>query len=160
MDWHRVAGDFEPDGSLRDIYVPGTSLDDWQRVLDALQERWPLLDYTLDGEAAPLPGRAEDIFDARRERTVKLSFVVADARVFCHFFVEEEIEFDIDPREVTQPEQVDALTDFMATLGRVTAKPVLLTMESSPEAVIFRYSPESDEVIWVEPHFVTGRGGW
>ena len=157
MDWNRVAGDFEPDGSLRDLYVLETSLDDWQRVLDALQERWPPLAYTLDGDPAVLPRRAEEIFDARRERAAMLSFVVAEATVNCHFFVEDEIEFDIDPREVSRPDQVDALTAFMATLGRVTAKTVLLTMENSPEAVIFRYSAESDEVIWVEPRFATGR---
>lgn len=29
MKWERVSGDFEWDGSLRDIYVPGTTLPDW-----------------------------------------------------------------------------------------------------------------------------------
>jgi hypothetical protein len=150
MDWQRVARDFEADGSLRDIYVQGTGLNDWQNVVDALRESWPSPAYTLDGEPAALPRRVEAIFDAPREQAALLSLAVGDARVTCHFFVEDEIEFSVDPREIAGPAQVEALTEFMALLGRATGKTVMLTLENAPEAVIFRYSVEEDEVIWVE----------
>lgn len=151
MDWKRVAGDFEPDGSLRDIYVRETGRDDWQKVLDALREQWPSLSFTLDGEPAVLPRRVESIFDAQREKAAALCLIVGGAKLICHFFVEDEIEFDLDPREIAGPAQREALVGFMALLGRATGKPVVLTLENAPEAVIFRYGVESDEVVWVEP---------
>lgn len=157
MDWQRVAEDFEPDGSLRDIYVLETSLDAWQSVIDTLRQRWSSLTFTLNGEPATLPQRVEAIFDARREQAALLSLMVGGAQLVCHFFVEDEIEFDIDPREITGPAQLEALIEFMALLGRITAKTVVLTHENSPEAVILRYSAESDEVTWVPPDFVRGR---
>jgi hypothetical protein len=150
MDWQRVARDFEADGSLRDIYVLETSLDDWQKVVDALRGRWPSPVFTLDGEPATLPRRVEAIFDAPREQAALLSLAVGEARAACHFFVEDRIEFDIDPRQIAGPAQVEAVAEFMALLGRATGKTVVLTLENAPEAVILRYSVEEDEVIWVE----------
>ena len=75
--------------------------------------------------------------------------MVGDAQVNCHFFVEDEIEFDLDPREVTGPNQVEAIVGFMTLLGDVTGKAVTLTMENTPEAVIFRRLPGRQSVEWV-----------
>ena len=119
-------------------------------MLDTLHETRPSLTYRLDGEPAAPPQRVEAIFEAGRTQGVLLCFLVGEATMNCHFFVEDEIEFDLDPREIGGPAQAEALTGFMALLGRATAKTVVLTMENAREAVIFRYSVESDEVVWVE----------
>lgn len=37
LEWARMSGFFEWDGSLRDSYVFGTSLPDWNRLLDGLR---------------------------------------------------------------------------------------------------------------------------
>jgi hypothetical protein len=41
MTWTEIASDFEWDGMLRDVYVLNTTIDDWQRVLDALKDLTP-----------------------------------------------------------------------------------------------------------------------
>ena len=54
--------------------------------------------------------------------------------------MEDEIELDIDPREVTSPTAVDRVLEFMERLGAHLARDVILTEENSPEHVWFRYS--------------------
>jgi hypothetical protein len=147
MDWHRIAPDFEPDGSLRDIYILRTDLADWQHVLDALGKWTPAPTLILGGQSASLPVRAEKMFSGD-ERPL-LSILVGGATLNCHFFTDDEIEFDVNPAEVTGPSQAEALTAFMTVLGEATNKPVVLTMENSREGVIFRYSPDLQRVEWV-----------
>jgi hypothetical protein len=60
-------------------------------------------------------------------------------RINCHFFVPDEIELDIDPREVTGPEELAAVLQFVEQLARATGKDAVLTPESSPEIVLLHY---------------------
>lgn len=150
MDWDRIAAGFEPDDSLRDVYVHGTSLADWQHVLDALRGWTPAPTFTLDGEQAALPETVEEIFQFQKTQKPMLSLLLGGAILNCHFFCAEEIEFDLDPAEVG-PTQAEALTTFMRVLGEAANKPVVLTMENSPEAVVFRYRPDEQKVEWVAP---------
>ena len=108
----------------------------------------PAPTFTVDGEPSPLPERVEEIFQPSRERSPLLSLVVGGVTLNCHFFAEEEIQFDLDPAEVTGLAQAQALANFMSMLGEATDKIVVLTMENSPAAVILRYSPDARAVEW------------
>ena len=59
----------------------------------------------------------------------------------CHFFTEQEIELDLDPRELPADEDILRLTHFMALVGDGLQREVLLTYENGPEGPIVRYSP-------------------
>ncbi len=142
MDWHQVASDFAPDGALRDIYVFGTDLSDWQRVLDALRTWQPLPNLVIGGQPAIMPDKVDDIFGEARQQGAMLAVEVSGARVNCHFFGEDEIEFDLDPREVVGTIQLEGFEQFMALLGRATGKSVVMTMENTRDAVILRYAPD------------------
>ena len=74
------------------------------------------------------------------------------ATLNCHFFTEDEVEFDLDPREM-KPELLGTLVDFFRLLGEATTKPVLLTMENMPEAVIMRFEPTTGKVEYVGSTF-------
>jgi hypothetical protein len=75
-----------------------------------------------------------------------LSVNVSGALLNCHFFGCEVIEFDLDPREVTGPAQLEGLSGFMALLTRATGKPAVMTMENIREAVILRFLPEDQRL--------------
>lgn len=83
-----------------------------------------------------------------RDQSALLSFGVGGILAVCHFFWEEETEFTFDPKEVTDPSHFDALIGFMSMLGDTTGKPGLLTAASSPELVMFRYSPDTRKFEW------------
>ena len=53
MVW--VAGAFEPDGALRDIYVHDATIADWQAVLDFVRGNCTSFQFTVDGQPAVLP---------------------------------------------------------------------------------------------------------
>src|SRR4051794_4079137 len=117
MDWNLIARDFEPDGSLRDIYVFKATMSDWQHVVEVLREWSPAPTFTIGGESQDLPERVEDIFSAGRQHGALLCTKVGGVLVNCHFFVESEIEFDLDPREITSATQIEAIVRFMTRLG-------------------------------------------
>lgn len=149
MEWRLVAPDFAFDGSWRDIYVLDTTLSDWQVALDRLRQFEPAPIYRVDGEARAIPDRAEDAFETRASAVALLSFSIGKAVLNCHFFAVDEIEFDLDPREIGDSDQFETLVGFMGLLGELTGKVVLLTPENFKESPILRYSPETRQIVWV-----------
>ena len=151
MDWAQIAPDFEWDGSLRDIYVLGTTSADWQRVLDQIADFGVRLTFTVDGEVAQLPDRASDILASRHDTSPLLCLDIAGIQLNCHFFSEESIEFDLDPTEVAAGQKLEALAAFMALLAEATGKSVVLTPENLPLGPILRVAAGSTEVVWIAP---------
>jgi hypothetical protein len=130
--WKESAAAFQWDGSWRDIYVLDTTRDDWQRLLAHIAANHR--EATLDDK--PLSSVID--FDGGRGRclTVSLGSVIPK----CHFFAETEIEFDFDPRSMTE-QNAHALAAFMAELGSLLDKVVVLTPENTPVDAIYRYDP-------------------
>ena len=52
-----------------------------------------------------------------------------------HFFTRKEIEFDLDPHDFQNDQQVSRLLDFIRVIGRLLNKPVILT----PERMIIHF---------------------
>jgi len=148
MDPRLAAPDFDDDGALRDIYVLGTTIADWQAVWDMLREDAGRLTFAMDGTALEPPESVAEVFAHQGAHGFLASYRLGGVLLNCHFFTVEEIEFDLDPRDVDGPDDVAALAQFMAALGRATAKAVILTMENSQQAVIARFDPVPDRVGW------------
>jgi hypothetical protein len=152
MDWHQIKQDFERDGALRDIYVLETDLTDWQRVVEYLRQTHQPLEFQVNREPRPLPGQVRQIFNLRPEGgAAKLALRVGGVLLHCHFFSDEEIEFDFWPEDVKAQAELDALLAFMVDLHRVTQKAVLLTPENYKESPIFRVDVASSKVIYMPP---------
>lgn len=128
------------DGGFRDIYVLTTTIQDWQRFL-TFATSYPH-SYAVDGEIAAMPDVAE-IFRAN-DHAHLLSIKVGDVVLNCHFFEEDRIEVDIDPREVRGSIEHDGVLVFVAGLARSVAKSVILTPENETGNPILSYEPASD----------------
>jgi hypothetical protein len=139
MQWSECSEAFRPDEGLRDLYVHGTSLREWQRFLSFLASSAYQLKYTRDGEPEVIPRHAADVF-ADREPAHHLSIQLGAVTVCCYFFTPEEIELDIDPREVRSQQELDIVMSFMSALGATLLHDVILTEENAPDYVWFRYS--------------------
>jgi hypothetical protein len=149
MDWKQIAGDFEADGSLRDIYVLGTTLVDWQNVIAGLYKFDPPPIFKINDVPTEIPLDIQEIFNMRSLASTLLSFPLGKMHLNCNFFQDDEIEFDLDPAEVDGQQEIDRLETFMRYLAKTTNKMVILTPENTKETSILRCSPESGEVIWV-----------
>jgi len=146
LEWDRVRGEFYRDGSWRDIYVLGTSIEHWQRALDALRSSPFQMRYVRAAIECPLPSGAAEAFPepgwADRLLSVDLHGPIANA----HFFTETEIEFDLDPREVGSQRELDSILQFMHLLASATGREAILTPENQEHIVIFRVRPNDSRV--------------
>ena len=134
------------DGSLRDIYVHHTTVADWQWLLDRANSLGAM--YAFDGLGATLPS-AIDIFNNRSGGHL-LTLDISKVTLHCHFFVADEIEIDINPREIKSEAQHEAVLRFVAMLANALAKPASITPENSPEAPFAVFLPDAG--VWVVQH--------
>lgn len=140
MIWDEYKVEFIPDGSLRDIYIKGVDIDDWQSFIDFLRSTEATLDFYIEGEEAKLPDCIKDIV-LDREHQYLLSIRLDGVTVNCHFFTLVEIELDLDPKEIDSETRAKVIFRLMSTVGRVLNKQVILTPENAEEQPIFKYEP-------------------
>ncbi len=147
-DWKLYEREFSWDGSWRDFYVLNTSTSHWQRFIDFLRTGRYAYGFTLSGEPASLPPDAATIFAAWANDGPLLSIDVGGVVLNCHFFTEQEIEFDLDPRTVTEQSKAEAIFAFMEALARVLEQPVRMTPENSETTPIFEFNPATGELVY------------
>jgi len=138
LTWEMVCGEFEFDGSWRDIYVLETSIADWQSALAALRDSAFDLRYSVAGETAPLPPEASAAFPMKGMGDRLLQVKAGGVTLNCHFFLDEQIEFDLDPRQVAGQTDLDAILTFMNVLADACRKPAVLTPENLEDRPILK----------------------
>jgi hypothetical protein len=117
-------------------------------MFDSLRRSPYRLTYFRAEQAAAMPSLATSAFPEPDEMDRRLSVDFAGVIANCHFFTQEEIEFDIDPREVKGQSELDALFGFMHLLADSVGKQCVLTPEDFRETVILRVVPGSSAVEW------------
>jgi hypothetical protein len=148
--WDDVKEHFDPDGtgSLPDLRVPHTSTDDWQTLLDLVVERGWIHEYMEGATELPLP-RAADVLarplDAEcPQLRVRLS---QDMLAIFRFLAAEEIDFDMDLRELQGQERLDLFCGFLRTVGRRLGKPVFMDPEGAYGHPFLAFDAETDRVV-------------
>jgi hypothetical protein len=71
-------------------------------------------------------------------------FQASGVRLNCHFFDEQELEFDLDPSQVTGQVQLDGLLAFMRSLAAAVARTVLLSPENMHDHPFVRVAPDGE----------------
>ncbi|RYD85086.1 MAG: hypothetical protein EOP84_03580 [Verrucomicrobiaceae bacterium] len=142
VHWEQCAEDFRWDGSLRDIYITPATLADWQTTYPFLRD-YPEGEYSIDGAIQCPPMTVDEVFALRGTASPMLRFQVGRTLVVFHFFCEEEIECDIDPREDSSEDDLNTLLEFVRDMGNTTGKVVVITAENYREQPIISYNPET-----------------
>lgn len=142
--WETCRRDFEPEGALRDIYVRGATIEDWRAVFDMLRRTYDL-EFLVDSDPRALPTTVDEAFAIQVTASPVLRFCVGGIVVISHFFIAEEIDFEIDPREVTSQASLDELLGFLRRVGDTVGKAVILTYESSEQRPFITYEPSRRE---------------
>ncbi|MFE0361036.1 hypothetical protein [Streptomyces griseoaurantiacus] len=148
--WDDVRNFFDPDlmGALPDVSVIGTSVEDWQAVFDLVRSSGWAWEYTEGGVAGPLPSAVELLTRPADAETVDLRVWPAPGvlAIFCPT-VAEEIDFDVNLRELQGQEGVDVLCRFLAVVGRRLGKPVVMTPEGDYGNPVLGFDPTVDRVV-------------
>jgi hypothetical protein len=121
-------------------------LNDWHDFLKFVNSTRYRLSFQINGTPARMPSDATTLFSTDTQPLLQIH--VGGVTLNCHFFLEDEIELDLDPHELTHDHdgaRADSILVFMAALGEALRKPVLMTAENAPDAVIFRYDPAAEQ---------------
>jgi len=144
----KLLHEFKVDGSLRDIYVFDTTVANWNHLLEALNnsdyslEISPPFDHTNRLEASKVFNHVANV------NPVCLKMRLASRiDIHCHFFCDEEMEFDIDPRQVDTEADITLILGFMKTIGDTLDKDVFLTPEDTQDYHHATYKPSSGEFV-------------
>lgn len=148
--WDDVSWFFDQDlmGSLPDLRVPDASVEDWQAVLDLVEEKRWRCQYSEGERVLPVP-RAEAVLSrpADAECPDLRVWPAADVLAIFRFHAVDEIDFDVDLRELQGQERLDVFCGFLREIGRRLGKPVLMDPEGGHGHPVLGFDVEADRVV-------------
>lgn len=153
--WDEVCWLFDPAsmGSLPDVRVPDASVEDWQAVLDLVVEQGWKQQYSEGESMLETPPAAVVLSRPAGAACPNLEVWPADGVLaIFRFYSDEEIDFDVDLRELQGQERLDAFCDVLRQIGRRLGKPVLMEPEGCYGHPVLGFDAEADRVVLlVEP---------
>ncbi|GES29200.1 hypothetical protein AB0G60_24285 [Streptomyces angustmyceticus] len=148
--WDDVKGFFDPAlmGSLPDVRVPNASVEDWQEVLDLVVERGWKCQYSEGERVLPVP-RAEVVLSRPPDAECPGLRVwpAVDVLAIFRFHADDEVDFDVDLRELQGQERLDVFCGFLREIGRRLGKPVLMEPEGDSGRPVLGFVVEADRVV-------------
>jgi hypothetical protein len=137
LRWDDVRDFFDPElmGSLPDVLVSGTSIADWQAVLDLVEEHGWKHQYSEGSSVLPMP-RAEAVLarPADAESAQLSVWLAAEALAIFRFYSADAVDFDVNLRELQGQDRLDLFCEFLTVIGRRLGKPVLMDAEGGDGA--------------------------
>ncbi|MDT9692789.1 hypothetical protein Q5762_31605 [Streptomyces sp. P9(2023)] len=160
--WDDVRCFFDPDlmGSLPDMRVPDALVEDWQAALDLVAEKGWKCQYSEGEMVLPVP-RAEVVLSrpADAESPTLRVWPTADVLAIFRFHADDEVDFDVDLRELRGQERLDVFCGFLREIGRRLGKPVLMDPEGEFGHPVLGFDVEADRVVALEEPLVTHAAG-
>jgi hypothetical protein len=149
LRWDEVRPLFDPElmGSLPDLCVPDVSVAGWQALLDLVALSGWEYRYAEGGTALPLPRVAEVLSRPPDAACPELRMWPAPAMLaIFRFMAADEIDFDVDLRELRSQQRLDLFCDFLRAVGRYLGRPVLMDAEGGDPRShpVLRFDADAD----------------
>ncbi|MEV4570456.1 hypothetical protein AB0K12_42465 [Nonomuraea sp. NPDC049419] len=154
--WDDVKVLFDPEvnGALPDVVVEGTTVEDWQVLLDLVRAQGWQHAYAVGGEPMELSSAADMVaaVDGGGVPELSLSPVlkvwpIPEILIIFRMYQVESIDFDVDLRELQGQERLNVLVRFFCVIGRCLGKSVLMSAEGSPGHPDLGFDIEADRVV-------------
>ena len=142
-NWVNINWIFKPDGSLRDIYIQNTSIEDWGKLIDLLNSEYSLK-YFSENKIDK-----DQVFKYLEDETGEVecstvSIEIENIKINCHFFLIEQIELDIDPREIKTASDFEKVLSFMKSISSTLKKQITLTGENDANFPLVKINSEEN----------------
>jgi len=129
------------DGSWLDIYVLNANKSDWKKWVNYVNQNY-LVDWfnpiTSRNENKIEFNVIEEYWDSNNGLGSTATVLVNKIQINAHFFVDSEIENDIDPREFNSIDDHNTLIKYMTDLSMLLDKEVILTPENCHEITLIK----------------------
>ncbi len=142
-NWEEIKWIFEPDGTLRDIYVENVDIEDWKILIDYLNANH-IVKYGPSDDNQIINKIDKDyLIQLLTDVTGKLelktvAIIIDDIIINTHFFTVDEIEFDIEPKEINSVEDYKKVLSFMNEISRILNRQLILTGENQIQFPLVR----------------------
>ncbi|MFK0294374.1 hypothetical protein ACIQU6_28420 [Streptomyces sp. NPDC090442] len=161
--WGDVRNFFDPDlmGALPDVCVPDASVADWEAVFDLIRSSGWTWEYSEGGVPGPLPSAVEVLSRPADADAADLRvWPVPDALAIFRPMSADEIDFDVDLRELQGQAGVDTLCEFLGEIGRRLGKPVIMTGQGDYGNPVPGFNLAADRVVLLaDPQLIELVGG-
>ena len=129
------------DGSWRDIYVLHTSRADWKIWVDYVNKNYRIgwHNAKADKDENQIDfGVIKEYWSGNHDLCSTANVFIDKIQINAHFFDDNEMENDIDPREFNSMEDHNKLIKYMVDLSTLLDKEIILTPENEHETILFK----------------------
>ncbi|MDO6745554.1 hypothetical protein Q4553_13375 [Tenacibaculum soleae] len=146
-NWENIKWIFEKDGTLRDIYVQNIEISDWEKLIELLNSEYKI-SYGNNEEnfsnQIDLDYVKKMFADETGELEIKFARIDLNGiLIVCHFFLEDQIEFDISPSEIKSINELNLILEFMKSVSKKLNKEITLCGENQPEFPLIKIDTKS-----------------
>ncbi len=138
------------DGSLRDIYVLNTDLQDNEKWCEFVSENYmvqwfngikQINETKIDFEVV------KGYLDGTHDFCSSVSIYFDKIQINNHFFINNEIENDISPKEIDNIETHEKVIKYLKAISLLLDKPIILTPEDEQETILIRVTKNKVEYL-------------
>jgi len=145
---------FKIDGSLRDLYVQDTSIEDWEILIDYLNIKYEL-SYNQNERKIDKKYALEYLKDESGEMESKsLTIHLQGITLNCHFFLIDQIEFDLYPPEIKTSGDINNVIAFMEDVSLLLKKSMTLTGENEITFPLIKVDYKANRTFIVDQEIV------
>jgi hypothetical protein len=146
LSWEVIKKHIYPsNGSLPDIYVLGTSYEEWHRWAMLVNALYPVRfrdtnqqeHVSIEMEVVRSYWRGDQLGDMPFA-----SILVGNVNINCFFLAEDSIDGDIDPRDIQSAEDHQFLLSYLLQVSHLLSKPVVMLDEGTRTTVTNQFDPE------------------
>jgi hypothetical protein len=142
-NWKDISWIFKSDETLRDIYIQDTSLNDWGKLIDLLNAEYKLKWFSENKiDKNKVYKYLQDETGEVENSTVSIQ--IENIKINCHFFLIEQIEFDIAPNQIKNKLDVEKILFFMTKISSTLKKQITLTGENDANFPLIKINTEEN----------------
>ena len=150
MTWNDLKNTiYNWDGSLLDIYIQNTTSQDWETWVSIVNKKFKINWYNgvTDQDCNSIDFSViKQFWSGKTDLTSTAVVHVGNTTVKAHFFTQEEIENDIDPREFKSIEDHNNLIDYLKELSKKLNKEVIVTPEDYSQLILIKVNGNKVEI--------------
>jgi hypothetical protein len=151
MNWTEIKEKiYYCDGSLRDIYILQTNMEDNKKWTDFVNEHYTVKWFnglTQTDEKEIDFEVIKGYLNREHDLCSSASIFLDKIQINNHFFIDSEIENDISPKEINSLQDHERIISYMIGISKILNKPIILTPENEQGTILIKVTKDIVELM-------------